>query len=104
MRQVTVLVAVFTTTALTGCTHGALQNDLSDFKRFVDERDACEHFGSEVPDPPDPERMKEVAEQIQIYCTGTDAKLAALKAKYANNAEVMSKLNQYEEKIERIRR
>jgi len=99
-----VLVAVFTAIALSGCAHGASQNDLSDFKRFVDKRDACEHFGGEVSDPPDPECMKEVAEQIQIYCTGTDAKLAVLKAKYANNAEVMSKLNRYEEKIERIRR
>jgi len=88
--------------ALVGCVNLA-ESDLSDFKKFVDDRDACEHFGGEVPDPPDPERMKEIVEQMNIYCTGTDGRLAALKAKYAKNAEVMSKLNKYENKIERVR-
>jgi hypothetical protein len=88
--------------ALVACTSLA-EGDLSDFKKFVDDRDACEHFGGEVPDPPDPERMKEIVEQMNIYCTGTDARLAALKAKHAKNAEMMSKLNEYEDRIERIR-
>ncbi|WP_200378918.1 hypothetical protein [Rubrivivax gelatinosus] len=70
----------------------------------MDEREACEHFAGEIPDPPDPERMKEVLEQIQLYCAGTDARLAALKSKYANNIKVMSKLNEYDEIIERARR
>ena len=80
------------------------EENLADFKKFVDNRDACEHFGGEVPDPPNPERMKEILEQVTIYCTGTDAGLVELKAKYAKNPQVMSKLNQYEEKIEKSSR
>lgn len=88
---------------LTACiTH--TEESLADFKKFVDDRDACEHFGGEIPDPPNPERMKEVLEQMKIYCTGTDARLAALKAKYAKNPKVMSKLNEYEESIEKVER
>lgn len=80
------------------------EESLTDFKKFVDDRDACEHFGGEVPDPPNPERMKEVLDQMKIYCTGTDARLAALKAKYAKNPKVLSKLNEYEDKIEKSER
>lgn len=91
------------TLALAACITPAEEN-LADFKKFVDDRDACEHFGGEVPDPPNPERMKEVLERMKIYCTGTDARLAALKAKYAKNPKVMSKLNEYEERIEKVDR
>ncbi|BAL97211.1 hypothetical protein RGE_38720 [Rubrivivax gelatinosus IL144] len=44
--------------------------------------------------------MKEVLEQAKIYCTGTDARLAALKSKYAKNSAVMSKLDEYDDTIE----
>lgn len=76
------------------------EEDLGDFHKFVADRDACEHFAGEVPDPPEPERMKEVLEKVRIYCTGTDARLAALKSKYAKNSAVMSKLNEYDDTIE----
>lgn len=94
---------LFAALAITACSTRA-EEDLADFRKFVDEREACEHFAGEIPDPPDAERMKEVLEQIQLYCAGTDARLAALKSKYANNIKVMSKLNEYDEIIERARR
>jgi hypothetical protein len=85
---------------LTACASHT-EKEFADFRKFVDDRDACEHFGGEVPDPPNPERMKEVLEQMEIYCTGTDTRLAALKVKYAQNPKVMSKLNEYADKIEK---
>lgn len=85
---------------LTAACSAQPEEDLADFHQFVADRDACEHFAGEVPDPPDPERMKEVLEQARIYCTGTDARLAALKSKYAKNSAVMSKLDEYDDTIE----
>lgn len=80
------------------------EEPLGDFRKFVEDRETCEHFGGEVPDPPDPARMKEIVEQMEIYCTGTDARLAALKIKYSKNPQVMTKLNQYQDRIERAAR
>lgn len=103
MKGTLKITALLATLALAACITSTEEN-LADFKKFIDDRDACEHFGGEVPDPPNPERMKEVLEQMKIYCTGTDARLAALKAKYAKNPKVMSKLNEYEERIEKVER
>ncbi len=91
--------AFLTCLSLAACVT-APEESLADFKKFVDDRDACEHFGGEIPDPPNAERMEEVLEQMTIYCTGTDARLAALKAKYWNNPGVLSKLNEYDASIE----
>ena len=82
----------------------ATQQDTSDIDRFVDRRDRCDHLAGEIPDPPNPERMKEVIDGIDKYCTGTDAELAALKVRYANNLVIMNKLNQYESHVERKKR
>lgn len=103
MRGTLKTVVLLATLALAACITRT-DESLADFKKFVDDRAACEHFGGEVPDPPNPERMKEVLEQMKIYCTGTDARLAALKAKYAKNPKLMSKLNEYEERIEKVER
>ncbi|MBU1482031.1 MAG: hypothetical protein KKH12_10195 [Gammaproteobacteria bacterium] len=80
------------------------QQDTADVDRFVDRRDRCDHMAGEIPDPPNPERMKEVIDGIDKYCTGTDAELAALKLRYANNPAIMDKLNQYEPHVERKKR
>ena len=50
-----------------------------------------------------PEQLKRrefVAESLEIFCAGTDRRLAALKRRYKSNAEVMKRLNQYEDNIE----
>jgi hypothetical protein len=79
----------------------ATQQDTSDVDRFVDRRDICDHLAGEIPDPPNPERMKEVIDGANKYCSGTDAELAALKVRYANDPVIMDKLNQYEPHVER---
>lgn len=82
----------------------ATQQDPSDVDRFVDRRDICDHLAGEIPDPPNPERMKEVIDGANKYCSGTDAELAALKVRYAKNPVIMDKLNQYEPHVERKKR
>lgn len=71
-----------------------------DVVKYVEQREGCEHFRGEVPDPPDAQRMKEIERETHKLCTGTDKKLAQLKRKYAKNQAVLKRLNEFEEKIE----
>jgi hypothetical protein len=71
-----------------------------DVAKYVAQRDGCEHFRGEIPDPPDKRRMREVEREIRKLCTGTDKKLAQLKRKYAKNQAVLKRLEEYEESIE----
>lgn len=71
-----------------------------DVVKYVEQREGCEHFRGEMPDPPDKRRMREVEREIRKLCTGTDKKLAQLKRKYAKNQAVLKRLNEYEENIE----
>jgi len=71
--------------------------------RFLKERKICEHFLGEPVEgrtPEQRERRDFVADSIDIYCSGTDKRLAALKRRYAKNEPVMEALRQLEEKIE----
>jgi hypothetical protein len=72
----------------------------ADVKAFIDEREGCDHMRGEIPDPSDKGRMKEVNDEINKLCKGTDLRLAGLKRKYAANKAVMWHLNQYEAQIE----
>jgi len=70
---------------------------------FIERRGLCDHFRGEISDPNDPgqaDAMRKTLQQIDRYCTGTDAALASLKKRYNNNSGVMKKLNRYEENIE----
>ena len=70
-------------------------------QKFIEQRDTCEHFRGEIPDPEDlTERMREVSLQIEQYCRGTDQRLASLKKKYRSSAAVQRRLAQYEPSIE----
>jgi hypothetical protein len=72
-------------------------------KDFVAERDICDHFRGEPFEGnsrEQVERRKFIADSLDIYCSGTDKRLAALKRRYMSNPVAMSKLNQYEERIE----
>lgn len=71
-----------------------------DVGRYVEQREGCDHFRGEIPDPPDEQRMKEIEREIRKLCTGTDKKLQRLKRKYAKNQAVLKRLNEFEEKIE----
>ena len=76
----------------------------SDFQKFVQDRDFCDHMRGEYPDfdPEHPEDMDTAIAAIEKACKGTDARLTALKIKYAKKPAMMSKLNEYESDIEAL--
>jgi hypothetical protein len=70
---------------------------------FIADRDACDHFRGEPHEGNSPEQIERrefVFQSLEIFCPGTDRRLAALKQRYKDNREVMKRLNAYEEKIE----
>ncbi|MGM3274749.1 hypothetical protein [Ralstonia sp. 24A2] len=72
-------------------------------KAFIAERDTCEHFRGEPSEGNSPEQIERrqfIADSLDIYCAGTDKRLAALKRRYQNNRSVMKQLNRYEARIE----
>lgn len=69
-----------------------------DVARFKERRDLCDHFRGE--DPYDEERRAFLEENMDRYCTGTDAELEALKSRYKDDEAVMRLLSGYEENIE----
>ena len=83
---------------LCACAAGPAQPDLP---AFLERRAMCEHFRGEFPDPPDPVRVREVEQQIDAFCTGTDAQLASLKARYRDDPGVTKQLAGFEPRIER---
>jgi len=91
------VVAILAGLAVASC---ALLPDHKDVDAFVARREVCDHLRGEFPDPPNPERVKEITDGVKEYCTGTDAKLAALKSKYAKDYEAVAKLNTFEPRIE----
>lgn len=68
---------------------------------FIERRDLCDHFRGEIPDPEQVEAMRETLRQIDRYCTGTDAALASLRARYGSDSRVMEKLDRYDATVER---
>jgi hypothetical protein len=72
---------------------------------FIEERDICEHFLGEPYEGEGAsaemeERREFIFESYDIYCAGTDRRLAALRKRYKANPKVLERLNKYEEKIE----
>ncbi len=70
----------------------------AEVKQFQKEPDLCDHFRGE--DGYDQERQKFLHEQLEIYCTGSDAKLSKLRLKYQNDKAVLNALKNYEDRIE----
>ena len=87
--------------ALSACAHIALPSEV---QSFVEQREACDHFRGEFPDPPDPDRTREVLKMIETYCTGTDAQLAELRDRHKANPTAMKRLSEFETVIERKRK
>lgn len=102
MQSVTRLLLLIGVASLTACAQAAPKNAAlpHDVVAFTERRDLCDHMRGEIPDPPSPERMRELEAAIARYCTGTDARLSALKGKYAGDASVMVVLAAYEDSIE----
>lgn len=76
----------------------------ADVRDFVDMRDACDHWrGEPVPeheDDPQEDRKKQILEAIKESCTGTDKRLAGLKAAYVGDPKILQLLDEYEPDIE----
>lgn len=69
-----------------------------DVARFIERRDACDHFRGE--EAYDAKRREFLEQQTLKLCVGSDRQLAELKKKYESNKAVMTKLNEYEAQIE----
>ena len=75
----------------------------SEVKAFIVDRDLCDHFRAEPYEGNSPEQIERrefISQSLEIFCPGTDRRLAALKKRYKDNAKIMKLLNGYEEKIE----
>ena len=62
------------------------------------DRDGCDHFRGE--EPHDAERRAYIAESVAELCTGTDARLAMLRRRYAADPSVIAALKGYEDRVE----
>jgi hypothetical protein len=73
-------------------------------RTFIERREGCDHFrGEPVPEPEDdPEgaRRKQIESALAKLCTGTDAELARLRARYRKDAAVTAALADFEDDIE----
>ena len=87
--------------ALSACAHSALPSEV---QSFVEQREACDHFRGEFPDPPDPDRTLEVLKMIDKYCNGTDARLAELRERHHANSTAIKRLSEFETVTERKRK
>lgn len=70
---------------------------------FIRERKTCEHFLGEPVEGNTSERRARqafVIDSIDIYCAGTDKKLAALRRRYSKEVAVMEALKNFDEKLE----
>ena len=94
VRTRAALVAVLV--SLAGCA----TESTPDLAAFLERRAACDHWRGEVPDPPDPDRMREVEQQTALTCKGTDADLAALKKRYRDDPVVAKQLAEFEDRVE----
>jgi hypothetical protein len=88
-------VAVPAIAAAPAASPGALPQDVA---AFVADRDACDHFRGE--EPYDAKRAAFLASALERLCTGSDRKLAALRARYAADARILARLADYEDRIE----
>jgi hypothetical protein len=88
--------AVVALAALSGCATAPPV----DLASFLERRATCDHLRGEVPDPPDSQRLREIEQGVAQYCTGTDAQLAQLKARYRDDPDVSKRLAEFEPHIE----
>lgn len=66
---------------------------------FMVDRDGCDHFRGET--PYDEERRVYLAQSVAELCTGSDARLAWLRERYATDPVVTAALSGYADRIER---
>lgn len=71
-----------------------------DIDSFIEKRDTCDHLRGEISGEPDIDNTRNLRQELDRYCKGTDKDLVQLKNKYKNNKDVTNKLNSYESSIE----
>jgi hypothetical protein len=72
-------------------------------QRFIADRDVCDHFRGEEASGDTPEQRERrafIIQSMEIFCSGTDKRLAALRRRYKNDSSVINKLGKYENRIE----
>jgi hypothetical protein len=70
---------------------------------FIQDRDLCDHFRGEPYEGSTPEQIERrsfIRLSLEIYCPGTDRRLAALLKRYQNDARIVARLSKYESKVE----
>lgn len=81
--------------------HGSqLPNEV---RMFIRERKTCERFLGEPVGGNTSElqvRQAFIHDSIDIYCAGTDKKLAALRRRYSKDTAVLKALSTFEDKLE----
>lgn len=75
----------------------------AEVRAFIEDRDLCEHFRGE-PWPEgdsaaDRARRRELMDGVRTSCAGSEARLAALRSRYATDAVVMAALAGYAEQL-----
>ena len=76
---------------------------VGDVDTFIAERDVCEHFLGEPTEGSSQEQIKRrefIRDSIDIYCAGTDRRLAALRRRFAEYPAVIARLAPFETSIE----
>ncbi|MBP6748094.1 MAG: hypothetical protein KA144_00525 [Xanthomonadaceae bacterium] len=75
-----------------------------EIRAFTERRETCDHFrGESWPDGDEPwaiERREQLIKGMRDGCTGTDAELARLRAKYRDDAELAKLLGEFETSVE----
>lgn len=90
------------------CEAPEAQPDWCDFPHevrvFLQQRKGCDHFRSEpVPEPaddPQGERRRQIATAQRDLCTGTDATLSRLRARYRDDTAISAALAGFDADIE----
>ena len=69
-----------------------------DVASFIARRESCDHFRGEMAS--DAERAAFLDKAMRRDCSGTDRRLAELRARYSKDARISARLAEYEEQVE----
>lgn len=78
-------------------------NPTPEVDSFIADRTACDHFRGEPTEGSSADQIERrafVRNSIEIYCAGSDRRLAALKVRFKDDPGVLSRLEGYESSIE----
>lgn len=67
-----------------------------DVSQFIEKRDQCDYLSGEISGEPEIDNARNLNEQLDKYCKGTDQLLTTLKLKYKENKSILKKLDTYE--------